>query len=441
MTSLLPRSKNTRPPIVLEDVGSPAILQIRRYDSFEDAVPLEENWDMLAKDCGGDVFNTFGWCSIWWRHFGHRRTLAAYVAFRGETLVAAWPLFRETLRWGPLRLRVIRIVGCDHGVTTCNVLTRPEWVGVVAPAMLDAIESDGGWDLLHFGELPGYATNVLPLAHALRTSPNAGGVRVDDDAYPQAVFEVPVQYDDYLASLSLKERRNVRRDDRELASMGAMTREPRSLAELAQAFDQLVKLHSAHWRKRGRGGHFEEFPGVEMFYRELANHARTCGRMALTEIIKDQSVLASEFALRFNNRVHWIIGGRRETVTSRAGFGALMRTAIHNSAALIDALPGEYDYKRRLGARTLGVKMIWILPRGGRGSLRLALTRAIMQAISLAYHRAWFWHLAPWCRTRMPHLSERLVRPSLWERFARSRFLVVSRRKCGRVRDNSTESK
>lgn len=418
---------------MLGDSHSPAesqrgdALAITRFDSFDAALPIRESWDALVERTDGDVFNTFDWCAIWWKHFGHGRKLALFVARRGEKLVAAWPLFRETLWWGPAALRVIRVVGCDHGVTTCNLTTDPDAMQRVAPGIVAALEADGPWDLLHVGEIPGYAENGAALAGAFRKSAHVGAVQFDNNAYPHAVFDVPRDYEAYLASLSVKERRNVRYDERELEKRGGSIGETQNAEDVDSAFDVLIDLHRKHWAARGRHGHFDDMPGVEAFHREIAQRFQTHGLLALLELRSNEGVIASEYALRFNRRLHWIIGGRKEDVTSRIGFCALLRGAIRDSLTLIDGLPGAYDYKRRLGARTLGVKMITVVPRGGRGAVRRTLTRAAVHAASLVYHRAWFWHFAPWLAQKTPRLSSKFVRPGLWQRFARSRFLIVGK--------------
>jgi|CXWL01.1.fsa_nt_gi CelD/BcsL family acetyltransferase involved in cellulose biosynthesis len=396
-------------------------------DSFEAALPMQEEWDALVERVGGDVFNTFDWCATWWKHFGRRRNLAIHIARRGDELVAVWPLFREKLRWGPLSLRVVRVVGCDHGVTTCNLSTDSDCVHAVASAIVSALESDGPWDLLHVGEIPGYAGNAAALVNGFRQSPKVRDVNFENNAYPHAVFDVPADYEAYLAGLSVKERRNVRRDERELAKRGGTHHEPRTGQELDAAFDVLIDLHRKHWAVRGRHGLFDDVPGAEAFHREMAQKCMNSGRLALIEVKTSEGTIASEYALRFNKRLHWIIGGRREDVTSRIGFCALMHGGVRDGVTLIDGLPGAYDYKRRLGARSLSIKMISVLPRGGRGAMRLAMTRVVTQFISLVYHRAWFWHLAPWLARKAPRVSSIAVRPGLWERFARCRFLVVAR--------------
>lgn len=423
------------------DERGPRGLHVARLDSFEEATALRAEWDALVVRVGGDVFNTFDWCATWWKHFGHRRALTVYIARRGAELVAVWPLFRERIAWGPLGLRVVRVVGCDHGVTTCNLTTEPTELVAVAEAIVGSMEAAGPWDLLHVGEIPGYADGGAALAEAFRRSSPVGEVRFDSDAYPHAVFDVPADYEAYLARLSIKERRNVRHDERELAKQGGNFHEPKSVEELNAAWDTLVDLHRRHWAARGRFGHFDDVPGVEAFHREIAQKSLDSGRLGMVEVRTSQGAIASEYALRFNNRLHWIIGGRREDVSSRVGFCALMHGAVRDGVTLIDGLPGAYDYKRRLGARSLGVKMISVLPKDGRGAWRLAMTRATAQFVSLVYHRAWFWHLAPWLVRKAPHLSLMLIRPGLWERFARSRFLVVARHRSEETLETSRETK
>lgn len=403
-------------------------VRLQRFDSFGDAEPLRERWDALVERVGGDLFSSFDWCAIWWKHFGHGRRLELHAAWRGDDLVAVLPLFRETIRWGPVGLRVVRVVGCDHGVTTCNVAVEAEWIEATARMLMETLETSGPWDLLHVGEMPGYADNAPLLAEALRKCPQADRVIFGENEYPHNVFDVPGDYESYLAGLSTKERRNVRRDERQLEQKESAARlEPRDDKELRRAFDDLIALHRVQWTARGRLGHFDDWPGVENFHREVACALSACGRQAFAEVRVEGRVLASEFAGRFGRRVHWIIGGRCAEVTSRIGFCALMRNAIRDGATVIDALPGSYDYKRRLGAKTLGVKTIIVLPRIGRGRMRLAIVRGITRIASLVYHRLWYWHFAPWLRAKFPKLRLPMLRAGLWKRFLRARFLVAGR--------------
>jgi len=404
------------------------VLRMMRYAKFADAQSLREEWDALVERVDGDLFTSFDWCATWWGHFGAGRQLELHVGSVGDALAAIFPLFRETIRWGPLSLRVIRVLGCDHGVTTCNVAVDPAWMEDAPRKLLAALEQGGPWDLLHLGELPGYAPHAKPLADALARCPQVGEVTFSNDDYPHMVFDLPESYDNYLAGLSVKERRNVRRDERQLQQTGGVEgRGPADRTDLGRAIDELIAVHGELWRARGRMGHFVDWPGIERFHRDMAGLLLKRGRLALVDVRADGALLAAEYGARFGRRVHWIIGARRPEVTSRIGFCALLRAAIRNGVRQIDALPGSYDYKRRLGATVLGVKTISVLPRRRLARTRRDLFRAATRLGSLLYHRLWFWHLAPWIRLRMPSLRWSWLHRGLWRRFIRARFLVAAR--------------
>lgn len=420
------RSRETTPQP--HDAVDGRNVEVRCFDSFGDVEPLRDSWNDLVERTGGDVFATFEWCAAWWKHFRHRRRLQLFVAKSEGRLVAVWPLFRERLWWGPVPIRVVRILGCDHGVTTCKVTTETGYHQSVAQMVMSQLECSAAWDLMHLGELPGYLADGDELVSAFRASERVSKVAFDREAYPQAVFEVPGEFEDYLSRLSLKERRNVRRDQRQIALRGGVAHHPQTVEEVKSALSNLRKLHETHWRLRGRGGHFADVPGVGAFYADIAKAFLAKHWLALTEVKSGDDSLAVELALQFNGRMHWLIGGRCEDVSARVGFAALMQSAIQRQLTMIDALGGEYDYKRRLGASQQSIKLIAVFPQGRARAARLAVVRGIVRAVDFVYHRLWFWRVAPWIMKRMPHLGAWTCGHGVWEKFARSRFLVVGRR-------------
>ena len=426
-------------PVQLEDVGDarevPVAVggvQLKRHSSFEQAEPLREEWDDFVQRVEGDLFTSFDWCATWWKYYGRGRRLELYLAFEDEELVAVLPLFRETVRWGLVSLRVVRIVGCDHSVTTCNVAIDPTRIGPVVAALMRDLARGGRWDMIHLGELPGYWPHGPELADAFRRCPEAGEVAYSPDDYPHMVFEVPATFDAFLAGLSLKERRNVRRDERKLEAAGRVERGfVAEAGELEEAFSRLVEMHTACWAEQGRLGHFGEWPQAEAFQCEVARRLLDGGRLVLVRVRINGECVAAEYGGRFGARVHWIVVSRRQEMTSRIGFCALLRSAQELGLRQIDALPGYYDYKRRLGAHTLGVRTITVLAPRTASHVRARLFRAVTRAIDVVYHRAWFWRGAPWIRRRFPTLRVGFVRAGLWPRYIRARFLVAARADAG----------
>jgi len=399
-----------------------------RYDNWMAIAKLREKWDSFVESVGGDLFSSFDWCEVWWKHFGFGRRLEVCVVRSGDEWVALFPMFRETLFWGPIVLRVIRVLGCDHCVTTCGVPIRRGFESQAISRLFDQLSLGDPWDVLQFGELAGYAESSGDLADAIQSQGPVGETTLQNDCYPHMIFDVPRDLDAFLAQLSIKERRNVRKDQRDLEAAGAKFVMPATQDELRSAFDRLVAMHEAQWRIRGRGGHFGDWPGSEAFHREFASRALSAGRLALIEVQTNDGIVASEYAVRFGSRMHWIIGARAEGVSSRIGYLALLEQAWKNGATLIDALPGYYDYKRRLGARVVCVKDVLAVRDDDSSRRRFRLHRGMAEAISFAYGRAWWWHVAPWLSKRMPHLFARGRHRPQWTRYIRTQFLATRER-------------
>ncbi|MBI1826300.1 MAG: hypothetical protein HY287_02930 [Planctomycetes bacterium] len=203
-------------------------LHVDRYETWSSLVGLRDKWDSFVESVGGDLYSSFDWCEVWWKHFGFGRRLEVYVMRSGDEWVAIFPLFRKTIRWGPFALRVVRLIGCDHCVTTCGVPIKRGFEADAIHRLFDQLQKGEPWDALGFGELAGYADSASDLATAIRAEGAFGETTFHGDCYPQMIFDVSRDAETILAELSVKERRNVRKDQRELEASGARFVEPQT---------------------------------------------------------------------------------------------------------------------------------------------------------------------------------------------------------------------
>ncbi len=380
--------------------------------SFEKLHLMREEWDDLVGAVGGDLFSTFDWCLVWWRHFGQGRELEIHIFRRNGRVVAILPLFRELVRVGPLSIRAIRIIGCDHAGMTCNLAIEPRWLTPVLRQVFTTCSRLAPWDVIHWGPFPGYSESVDALLEAVSQEPLMRAERGND--YPHMVFDLPKDYGAYLEQLSIKERRNVRRDERRLEKNGSVSRGcVTEEADLEAAFTEFLQMHQAYWRGCGQLGHFGDWPGSELFHREMARRQFERRRLLLLQVRVNNEVIASEYCYRFGDRVHWILGARRLEIPGRIGFCTLARKSVEAGATLIDAMRGVYEYKHLLGARVTHQTSIIAVHRGVAARVRSATFRSAARLLDLMYYRVWYSRVAP----RVPSLQ----RP-LWRTWIRSRI-------------------
>lgn len=389
------------------------------YTDFRQVTDLQQAWDACVEAGGADVFSTYDWCNVWWQHYGYGRRLQIHLFRQGSRIVAVFPLFWERLWLGPLSVRVVRIVGSDHSVTTCGLPVCPGKMRETVKAVVKELDRSWAWDLLYFGPLSGYFTQRAALAEALRGCSSIGEAVADGNVGPHICFDLPRTYEMYLDTLSSNERHNIRKRERRLNKKQDLCVGIVTPAQLTEAFGDFVRQHQTQWQHQGQMGHFDDWPGARAFHYDVARAQSRRGRLMLVQLRAGGETLGYQYNYRFARRVHWILTSR--TLNSawtyyspgRLLHCAVVRAAIESKVRQIDAMRGLYDYKLRLGGLVLQLQSVAATHEGFSRWLRVGIARHGFRLLDRFYYRIWFCRLAP----RLPYLQR-----SLWSVWIRSRI-------------------
>jgi CelD/BcsL family acetyltransferase involved in cellulose biosynthesis len=340
-------------------------------ESLGDARGLRTRWAELAS-ASQNVFSTWEWTSVWWRHFGLGRSLALHSVLDDERTIALLPLATE--RRGPLRL--MRFAG--HGVADelGPVCASEDRVAATA-ALRDATD---GADVL--------------MAERLRSDwpPRlVGGRIVSADDSPVISLQAEGGWEAYLGARSANFRQQARRRERKLQrSLDVRFRLADDPARLNADFDTLLALHRARW-----GEQSSAFSGVrEAFHREFAAVALSQGWLRLWLAESHGVPVAAWYGFRFAGIESYYQSGRDPGWDRHAvGAGILehsIREAFADGMQEYRLLRGDESYKRRYAssphsvvtialagsargrALVAGVEMLAVRPRGRRLLARFA---------------------------------------------------------------------
>ena len=389
------------------------------HTSFDEIAELQPEWDRFAEENDGDLFSTFDWCRIWWRHYGDGRSLEIHLFKEAGRLVGVFPFFRETLRLGPVGVRLIRLVGCDHSVTTCGFVMNPDRVTQVVTKLMEQVSQGPAWDMIHLGPLPGYFRGRDGAADAFADHPAVGRVLSIADGGPHIVFDLPESYKAYLSKLTSHERNNIRSRKRKLEKGHTLLESTASADDVPSWFDSFVEQHQRQWQAENQLGHFRDWPGSEEFHRETAMTMAAMSRLRLLRLEVDTRAAGFQYNYRFGRRIFWVLGSRdHDSYWDQFSLGRYLHCttverAIAEGATQIDAMRGMYDYKLQLGGTLLKLQSIAILRRGVFSGARVRWARFAARMLHLLYYRIWFGRVAP----RVPFL-----RRPLWRRWIRSRI-------------------
>jgi len=170
------RTSAARPARSLADAALESDLEIECVDSFGAALELKDAWRTLEERAASPFtyFQSFDWCTTWWRVFatGGRPAAAPelqiYTGRRDGRLVMLWPLMAVS---GPFGLRLLTPIGgdlCQYGgiladpdhVSACDILAFWSRIGDRPDIDLMALECVPSSSRLAAG-LAGYV-NAVP---------------------------------------------------------------------------------------------------------------------------------------------------------------------------------------------------------------------------------------------------------------------------------------
>jgi CelD/BcsL family acetyltransferase involved in cellulose biosynthesis len=312
------------------------------------------DWTALAERCG-NVFSTWEWADVWWRHFGARvRPAIGLVRDEEGAPSALLPLCVRGRR--PLRLaRFIGYGPADQLGPVC----APDKM----PAALGALERDGCDALL---------AERLPPGHGL------SGRTLRRESSP--VIAVPEGgWEEYVAGRSRNLRSQLGRKRRALERDHELAfRLCDDQGRVGDDMETLFRLHRARWGEEGSGA-FDSDRAA--FHREFAAVALERGWLRLWLAQVDGQPVAAWYGFRFGGAESYYQSGRDPAwERSSIGFVLLahtMRAAMEDGVSEYRLLRGGEAYKDRFATADPGVETV----ATGRGAGVAALAAKLPEGV------------------------------------------------------------
>lgn len=369
--------------------------------TFESAGMSRETWDDLVLDAGGDIYTSYDWCCIWWRHYGSNRNLRIFTLHEDRRLVGIVPMFIERIRIGPCAIRIAKPVGSDFAMDVFGFSALAESMDLVCHEVVSYLLTVDRCDAVWSGFVP--AAHSAP--GALRRLAEAGGpvaLARDANANVLTAFDLPGDFNDYVPALSKAARQNVRRQLSLLNKAGEVTQTVvRRPTDCAAEFTAFSCMHTTQWEAEGLPGHFNDWPGSAAFNADLMQRFAALGRLRMVHLRLQQKLVASQYAFTFGPKGYWRLAARAiDKELARYGLGVLgliqlLEQMCSEGITQVEGGYGRYPYKLQYGATEHEV--ISLLLSSTRPFARLRTRIFVVQsaAINLAYYRIWRLRIAP----------------------------------------------
>ena len=390
----------------------------RVLHSFADAEPYHTTWNELVIRSGADIYQTFEWCSLWWRHYGTRRRLQLLLCFCDDELVGLIPAFVETLWLGPAHLRVAKLIGSDFSLQLCNLPVMPDMIGFAVSRAVRHFLGDERCDVFIAGPMSGPTARIEEILSAGRNEHELVGIAESLGNSFSTRFELPESFDGYLNVIGNRQRGNYSRSLKQFSQNHRVVTDTVSEPdELLRAFEQFRSLHEAQWKADGKLGHFGDWPMAAEFNRDLVAGLGQHGMVRFFRILADERVVSCQFSFLFGGTNYWRLPSRackpewEKLSLGKMGLIQMIEASMVQGVVAVEGGRGHYDYKLQLGGREWPLRTIQFTRRGFGVPMRVRMFRALASLLNVVYYKILFVRLAP----RFP-----ILKHSLWPVWIRS---------------------
>jgi CelD/BcsL family acetyltransferase involved in cellulose biosynthesis len=288
---------------------------------------IEAEWTALQTDANPPPYLTFNWLESWATVYGRRQLRLIRISDPRGGLVAVGLLEElrpRRLRFAGMPITPIRGLLCREGYEAPSWRAVGEW-----------LNRGSGWVWV---EAQGVAAPDAELPGTVVTPK------------PWFAFELPGSFDEYLLARSPSRRREYRRRIRFAERQGATTTIVRG-AETRAGFDLFVRLHSERAQMKG-----EIHPAIDDRLALMLARVAACETPELRLYVLEQASTALAAAVNLDHAGEsWAYntGFLPEAAHLSPGLIvrlASIRDAIERGARCYDLGPGDFPYKREMGA-------------------------------------------------------------------------------------------
>jgi len=354
------------------------MLDLAITNSEHELDTLRVAWSALLDTSAADnVFLTWEWASVWWRHYGKDNELHVIRITEEGELIGLVPLYARRFRRFGLAYTSLHLLGDGSWDSDyLDVIARSGDEETVVQALATFLTSrEASHDILFLNEVPESSPGIQHIRrYAKRSAWYWNEVPV-----ACAYVELPADWDTFLKRLAPRMRTKIRSLTKALEQEFSVRYERCEREEdLPARLDDLFRLHALRWNEKQSQGVFASTE-KRQFYREMAARFLERGWLRLYSLLVDGRYVAHQFCFEYKNRVFLLQEGFDPAWETR-GVGNVLRAhvfreCIASGVSTYDFLAGVTPHKRSWGAavkttirastghRTAKNMVFFVLPR------------------------------------------------------------------------------
>jgi CelD/BcsL family acetyltransferase involved in cellulose biosynthesis len=330
---------------------------------------LRVAWERLFGETGREPSLSWAWSrAIVRNHMAGNADWFTIVLRRDREPAAIIPM--ATLRHRTLGAEVVTLqLLQERNNTHTDVLVGAD------PALLDAWLGELErlplrWDVLALPRVLEGSPLLAALESALRRRGANWRARPEQPSY---YLHLPEAYEEYLAARSAKFRNHLKRAEKKLDTMGAVSFEVLGGdADVGARYEEMLTIERGSW-KHAHGTAISAVAHQSGFYRDLCAGAREAGMLHLSFLRLDGVPLAYNLGVLVGGRYYYLktsyLESWRAHGVASIGRARLIRHLIEGGCREFDFPAEPYEWEKQWSDEVRWHRSLFVFRKGLRGSL------------------------------------------------------------------------
>lgn len=331
------------------------IFEINKYSDF---VALKKSWYDLLERSNHNIFSTWEWLSLWWKHFGNDKKLLLLLAEDNGRLIGIAPLMYSVYKMFGLRMGKIEFIGAQSSDYNDFILAkkREECLKLFIKYLYNLREN---WDCIELTDIPEGA-RCLPFLKK-----NSKNMKI---SYKCCYTSLPKSYEAFFKSLSRNQRKYLRKNERKIGNDFRVKYIEHSQDQsIDEGMDNLFLLHQKRWMSRGFLGAFADKKDRN-FHIDVAKTFSRKNWLELITLNLSGNPVSTFYGFKYKSKFYEYLNGW-DPAYSRYSLANIhraymIRKFIQEGLVEHDFLRGGEEYKYRWNATTRLNRQALIIKKG-----------------------------------------------------------------------------
>ncbi len=345
-------------------------LHIRLIGTTAEFSKLHSGWNELLRQSGQpNIFLTWEWIFPWWKVFQGGKKLLILLFYHEKQLIGIAPLYLRIRKTkGILPLRELLFLGSGETVRSeyLDLIYLPGWGEKCFLSLHNYMAGHKLWDIAFFKDI----NEDSPLLLFPFSPPLQSQRRREEICYH---ITPPPTFENYLAGLDPRMRRNIRNRRRNLQrDFSVEYCRLENSSELSAWQTEFIRLHNLRREQKGEEGKFKD-PLYGRFHSLIMEEFRKQGWLFARALKLNEVTVATRYNFLYANKIYdyqtgYDPGYSRQGVM-QALISYILEECIERKIREFDFLAGDDDYKRRFATGERKIFSLKVFNNTGRGKL------------------------------------------------------------------------